>query len=264
MTENDALDSDNFIASTVAEIEDVRQGLDRLSGLVAGGMSMDELLAQVALAAEDAIPEADGVGVTLLRLRQKENRVETRISSADFVAAVDRVQYELVDEGPCITAALERQTVSSGSIGGDRRWPRFGPRVGRLGVHSVLSLPMLLPNGDVVGALNAYAFAKDAFDPRSVSLGQLFAAPAGIAVHNSHVLAEAQAQAAQLQAAMASRAVIDQAIGVLRSRTGASADECFARLRTISQNGNVKLVQVAERVLDEAVRRARARQVPHD
>jgi AmiR/NasT family two-component response regulator len=58
---------------------------------------------------------------------------------------------------------------------------------------------------------------------------------------------------------LVSRAVIDQAIGILRSRSGDSADEAFARLRAISQGENVKLAVVAERVVDEAVRRARAR-----
>jgi AmiR/NasT family two-component response regulator len=67
--------------------------------------------------------------------------------------------------------------------------------------------------------------------------------------------------ATQLQTALSSRAVIDQAIGILRGRTGASVEEAFARLRAISQAENTKLATVAQRILDEAVRRARARHV---
>lgn len=238
---------------------DLQGGLADLAALVAGALSMADLLAQVASSAAQAIPGADGVGVTLLRLDEVQNRVESLGASAAFVSEVDAVQYELVDEGPCITAARERQTVRSGSVGADRRWPRIGPRVARLGVHSVLALPMLLPDRTVVGALNAYARSRNAFDEHAARAGQLFAAPAGVAVHNAHVLAEARTRAAQLQHALDSRAIIDQAIGVLRSRSGATAEEGFARLRAISQDENVKLVLVAERIVQEAVRRARAR-----
>jgi hypothetical protein len=65
---------------------------------------------------------------------------------------IDEIQYVEVDKGLCISAALERRTVRSGSLDGEKLWPWFGPRVGRLGVHSVLSLPLLLPDW-VVGAV---------------------------------------------------------------------------------------------------------------
>jgi GAF domain-containing protein len=179
--------------------------------------------------------------------------------SHPFVAKVDAIQYELLDEGPCITAAAERRPLRTGNVTADPRWPRFGPRAGRLGVHSVLSLPMLMPDGTVVGAINAYSRSRDAFDDHAIEVGQLFAAPAGLAVHNAQVLAQAQTRAAQLQAALGSRAIVDQAIGIIRSRSGATADEAFARLREVSQAENVKLTVVAERMVEEAVRRARAR-----
>jgi len=184
-------------------------------------------------------------------------------ASDPFVVEIDAIQYELLDEGPCITAVLEAVPVRSGSLSGDRRWPHFGPRVGRLGVHSVLSLPLLLPDNRTVGALNAYAHTKNAFDVDATRIGELFAAPAGIAVHNAQVLAVAQQRVTQLQQALVSRAVIDQAIGVLRSRSGDTADEAFARLRAISQGENVKLAVLAERIVEEAVRRARARHTEH-
>ena len=57
-------------------------------------------------------------------------------------------------------AVAEGRTFTSGNLGGEPQWPRFGPRIGRLGVHSALSLPLLLPNR-VVGALNVYAHALE-------------------------------------------------------------------------------------------------------
>ena len=83
--------------------------------------------------------------------------------------------------------------------------------------------------------------------------------PAAVAVHNAQILAQAQALTSQLQAALSSRPVIDQAIGILRGRNGGTSDEAFAKLRAISQADHTKLVEVAQHIVDEAVRRARAR-----
>jgi GAF domain-containing protein len=181
--------------------------------------------------------------------------------SAPFVAEIDDIQHVTLNEGPCITAALERRTVRSGSLGGEKMWPRFGPRVGRLGVHSALSLPLLLP-GRVVGAINVYAHGKNVFDEHAAQLGELFAIPAAVAVYNAQVLAQAMTLTAQLQTALSSRSVIDQAIGLIRGRSGRSAEEAFAQLRTISQTEHRKLAEVAQRIVDDAVRRARARHQP--
>jgi GAF domain-containing protein len=242
----------------LADTADLQAGLAGMAGLVAGSLGLDELMHQVATFAERAIPRADGAGVTLLRLEADGSRVEALAASTDFVREIDRLQYTVVNEGPCITAALERTTVRSGDLGGETRWPRFGPRVGRLGVHSVLSLPLLLPD-QVVGAINVYAHDKDVFDDHAAELGELFAAPAAVAVHNAQLLMQARTLATQLQAALASRPVIDQAVGLLRGRTGASAEEAFARLREISQSENVKVAVVAQRIVNDAVRRAQAR-----
>jgi GAF domain-containing protein len=241
-----------------ADAADLDAGLSDLAALVAGSQGLDELLGRVATSAARAIPGADGAGVTLLRMDRPNNRVEALAASHPFVSEIDDIQYVVLNEGPCITAALERRTVRSGSLGGEKMWPRFGPRVGRLGVHSALSLPLLLP-GQLVGAINVYARGKDVFDDHAAQLGELFAAPAAVAVHNAHVLAQALALTKQLQTALSSRPVIDQAIGLLRGRSGGSAEDAFARLRAISQDGHIKLIDVAQSVVDDAVRRARAR-----
>lgn len=241
-----------------ADEADLRAGIAALAGLVAGSRGLPELLAEVAGFAVRAIPGADGAGVTLLRLDRADNMVAALAASAAFVAEVDDIQYVALREGPSITAALQRRTVRSGSLGGEKMWPRFGPRVGRLGVHSALSLPLLLPDR-VVGAINVYARGKDVFDEHAAELGELFAKPAAVAVHNAQILADALVLTAQLQTALAARPVIDQAIGLIRGRTGRSAEDAFIQLRAISQAEHRKLADVAQRLVDDAVRRARAR-----
>ncbi|MDQ2751225.1 MAG: GAF and ANTAR domain-containing protein [Pseudonocardiales bacterium] len=236
--------------------DDLRDSLAALSRLATGSLDLRDVLTRVAEFAVAAIPGADGAGLTLLEAGQGD----TIVASAAFVAEVDAIQYTL-EEGPCITAAREARTVRSGALGEDAQWPRFGPQVKRLGVHSVLSLPLLIPGGGVVGAMNVYAHPMNSFDDHAVLIGEFFAVPAAIAVQNAQVLAQTKRLANQLQAALTSRAVIDQALGILMSRTGSTAEQAFDRLRDRSQSDNVKLREVAQRVVDEAVRRARARHV---
>ena len=235
------------------EYDDLQDSMTALATLATGSLNLEELLTRVATFAVGAIPGADGAGLTLL----ENDRSNTVVTTAPFVREIDDIQYS-IGQGPCISAAEDGQTVRSGSLGGDRRWPRFGARVARLGVHSVVSLPLITAGG-VVGALNVYAHAKHVFDDRAAELGELFAVPAAITVQNAQVLAQTRRLAHQLQYALESRGVIDRAVGVLMSRTGGTEAEAITRLRTISQHEHRKLVVVAESIVDEAVRRARAR-----
>lgn len=233
--------------------DELAASLSRLSGLLTAHRSLEQTLVRVAELAVSAIPGADGAGLTLL----EQERPQTVISTADFVRTVDDIQYAL-DEGPCVSAVRAGHTFVSGNLGGEPQWPRFGPRVGRLGVHSALSLPLLLPDG-VVGALNVYAHRRDAFDGSAVRLGETFAGPAAVSAANAQLLARAERLAGQLTEALSSRAEIDQALGIVMSRTGGTAAEAFDRLRAQSQSRSMKLADVARELLADAVRRALAR-----
>jgi hypothetical protein len=116
----------------------------------------------------------------------------------------------------------------------------------------------MTPEG-VVGAMNVYAHAKNAFDDRSVSLGELYAIPAAIAVQNAQVLARTQRLVAQLRSALETRGVIDRAVGIMMSRSGGTEQEALERLRALSQHEHRRLAVVARQIVDEAVRRAEAR-----
>lgn len=253
-------DPDPDLASDELEADrhGLENGLRQLAGTVSGALSLTELLSQVAAFATHAIPGVDGACVTLLRAVDGPSRIASWAATSDVVREIDRIQYELLDEGPCLTCMQTGRTVISGSLGRDERWPRFGGRVARLGVHSALSLPLLVEKR-VVGAINTYARERDVFTEHSVRLGEQFAGPAAVAVHNAQLLAAASTRAEQLQSALTSRTIIDQAIGIVRSRSGGTAEEAFDRLRQVSQTENVKLATVAQRLVDEAVRRAQAR-----
>ena len=246
-------------AQLQADELDLNAGLAGLATIVAGACSVDEMLSQVAQFAVQSIPGADGAGVTLIHPGHRDPRIQAWSVTTEFVRVIDTLQYEELHEGPCISCMQSGRPAVSGSLGSDRRWPHFGGRVARMGVHSVLALPLTV--GDqVIGAINSYAHSRDAFAEHAVQLGTaVLRTRGGLGVQRA-AAGQHPATHGATAAGAAHRAVIDQAIGIVRSRSGGTAQEAFERLTRISQKEHIKLAEVAERLVDEAVRRARARQ----
>ena len=254
-----APEPDLSAAQREADEVDLYAGLRGVAGLVGGARGVIDLLRDVAEFAAHAIPGVDGAGVTVIDLSGDAPSVNAWAVTAQFIEDIDKLQYIDVREGPCVTCMQTRRPTVSGSLGSDPRWPHFGGGVARMGVHSALALPMLI--GDqLVGAINTYSRTRDAFGDHAVELGAQFAGPAAVSVRNAQLLDHAQERTEQLQRALGTRAVIDQAIGIIRARSGVGPEVAFDRLVRMSQTDNVKLHVVAERLVDEAVRRARARQ----
>src|ERR1700745_171290 len=241
-----------------ADETELYAGLRGVAAIVAGAQGVMDLLRDVAELPTQAIPGADGAGVALIDPQHGISSVQTWAATGLLFQEIDAVQYDELNEGPCITCMQSRRPIVSGSLGSDSRWPHFGGRVARMRMHSALALPLIVGE-QVLGSINAYAKNRDAFAEHAVRLGSQFAKPAAVSVYNAQLLAKAHERTLRLQRALESRSVIDQAIGIIRSRSGARADEAFARLTHISQTENIKLSAAAARRAEEAVRRARAR-----
>ncbi len=168
-------------AQLAADELDLHAGLTGVAGMVAGAYTVNDMLCQVAQFAVQSIPGADGAGVTVVRPQDVEDngdalRIQAWSVTAEFIREIDVIQYEQLNEGPCITCMQTRRPAVSGSLGSDRRWPHFGGRVARMNVHSVLALPLIV--GDqVIGAINSYAYDRDAFSEHAVQLGGQHRAP---------------------------------------------------------------------------------------
>jgi GAF domain-containing protein len=118
----------------------------------------------------------------------------------------------------------------------------------------MMSLPMAA-EGNLIGALNLYSRQADAFDSESVSIAEIVAAHAGLASQVTAAFFGHRDLAEQMREAMASRAVIEQAKGIIMTRERCSADDAFAYLVQLSQNSNRKLRDVANAVVMELTRR---------
>jgi GAF domain-containing protein len=178
-------------------------------------------------------------GLTLRR-----DRGATTVASSDSRASqVDEIQYGH-DQGPCLHALRTGQVVVVDDLADDDRWGGYQmPALGH-GIRSSLSLP-LCADSAVIGALNIYATTPRAFGTAEQLVARRFADEASRALALAVRLAERSEMSAHLQAALASRAVIDQAIGIVMGQNRCTADEAFEVLRSISQNRNVKLRDIA-------------------
>lgn len=184
--------------------------------------------------------KADHAGFTTV----KYGRFRTVASTSEVPRAVDQIQYEL-DEGPCVDAIEENTTLCSDDVGADYRWPRFGPHAAeRTGIRSMLSHRVFV-EGDILGALNLYAARPRAFGEEQQAMGAVFATHAALAMQ----AVRAQDRARHLTVALESNRRIGTAIGVLMVRHQWPEGEAFDAMRKYSQDNNIRLADVAERVV---------------
>ncbi len=201
--------------------------------------SLDDVLLRVAELAKRSMPGASEVSVTLVRGAD----AHTAAATGPLALTLDEFQYQ-GGEGPCLDASASVSTLSVPDTADEPRWPGWAIRAGEAGARSSLSVGLPVQER-VTGALNIYSVDPAAFDEEAITLAQTFAGYAAVALANAHLYDTTATLAQQMQAAMDSRAVIEQAKGILMARRRCSADEAFALLSKASQDTNRKLRDVA-------------------
>jgi GAF domain-containing protein len=215
------------------------EAFGRLGRIKLADTDLKGVLNEVADLAKRTIPGADEVSVTLIG--KKEAR--TAAYTGRLALNLDELQYA-AGHGPCIDASAKAATMSLPDMTTDSRWPDWAARAAQAGVYSSLSIGLPVYE-QVTGALNVYATQGKAFDDDAVVLGETFAGYAAVALTNAHLYDAQMNLAQQMQAAMRSRAVIEQAKGILMAGRHCTADEAFAILTRLSQDTNRKLRDVA-------------------
>jgi GAF domain-containing protein len=218
--------------------------LSELTGLLLSNESLEAMLSHVAHVAVRAIPACDAAGVTLF----EHDQVTTAAASGQLVRLVDEHQYS-ANEGPCLESLRTGEARRSPSLKADARWPKFTPAAVGEGVVSCLALPLVIGNHGTGGVLNLYSQNRP-FEIADEEIGRRFAVPASVAVANARAYVKAQAVIEQLQEALQSRDVIGQAKGIIQAREGCDPDDAFERLRQVSQHRNIKLRDLAQRVVE--------------
>ena len=217
--------------------------LEELGRLTLRDHSMETLLRAVTELAKTVMPGDTEASVSLLL----DGVPSTAASTGDLAMDCDQKQYE-EDEGPCLHAARSGELTEVADARTETRWTAYARRAAELGALSSLSVP--LPVGPhVSGALNIYARQAGAFDDASRQVAVRFGPYAAASVANMHAYQTAREMADNLEAALSSRAVIDQAKGILMERHKITADQAFQVLATASMRTNTKLRDIAERLV---------------
>jgi GAF domain-containing protein len=224
---------------TQGQYMDPNEAFGELGRVKLDEVDLDAMLDRIAQLAKRTIPRTHEVSVTLLR----GDDAHTAVSTGDLALTLDRWQYEQ-GAGPCLDASAATASLSIPDMSNEPRWPDWAQRALQAGAHSSLSIG--LPVHDkIAGALNVYATETGAFDDDAITLAQTFAGYAAVALANVHLYETQATLAAHMQKAMESRAVIEQAKGIIMGDRRCTADEAFAILRTLSQDTNRKLRDVA-------------------
>ncbi|TFV45433.1 GAF and ANTAR domain-containing protein [Blastococcus sp. TF02A-35] len=206
--------------------------------------SMSSVLEAVVTLVRQSLPGDAEASVTLLR----GGKAVTAAYSGDLARDLDQDQYERGD-GPCLTAATEGHPVEVPDTATEGRWPDYVAVARAQGCRGMMSLPFPV-HEQLSGGLNIYARQDGAIDEAARGFAERFAEYAAVVAGNMLAYEQARDQAVNLQVALESRAVIDQAKGILMERFKLSADQAFQTLARLSMESNTKVRLVAEKVVE--------------
>ncbi|MCW2620871.1 MAG: hypothetical protein JWL64_473 [Frankiales bacterium] len=219
---------------------------EELGRIVLSEHTMESVLQLVADLARKVVPGAAEVSVSLV----SAGVAHTVVHTGALALQLDESQYEK-GYGPCLDAAVGGEFLMISDARSEQRWPAYARSAVDYGSLSSIAVPLPVQH-QVTAALNVYGREPGAFDPASVALSETFAAYAAVGVANMHLYENSRLLAEQLTTAMRSRAVIDQAKGILMAERRIPASEAFDLLVTLSQHSNRKLREVAQALVDNA------------
>jgi GAF domain-containing protein len=202
------------------------------------------MLSRMATLVRSAVPGSDWVSITLGSPLEPQRLGSDSPEAQDFDGRQLRVQ-----EGPCWDAYRTGRTVTSPDVRADDRWPQLRGLAPDAAVRAVLAVPVR-EDGETTGVINVYSARADAFTTGNRRIGELAAAAVAGVLQNVAEREALASLASNLEKALTSRAVIDQAKGMLMARLGVDADEAFARLVALSSRLNVKVRDLARLVVE--------------
>ena len=223
----------------------VQEMLRDLNRVVLAGRPLVDVLTEIVTIAAKGIPGAESSSITLLR----GDEAFTAAHYGEMALAADEMQYDR-GYGPCMDAGRGGVVLRVDDMAVETRWPDYTKSVLDVGVRSSLSVPLPF-QGSSIGALNNYSSQVAAFaTPEALQAGSEVAEAVAVAVVNADMHARVVDQAHNMRLAMESRAVIEQAKGVLMAQRHVDADAAFDLLREASQRYNRKLREIAVGIVE--------------
>jgi GAF domain-containing protein len=200
----------------------------------------------------DRCVEALDVTAAGVMIGTPAGRLQVVASSSDAMRDLELFQLQS-DQGPCVDSYRSGEPVINQDLNANvGRWPRFTPHALAAGFRSTHSLPMRL-RGNTIGALNMFRADHGTLGPEDVLAAQALADVASIAIVQNQATANAQKLNEQLNHALNSRVVIEQAKGKVSEAAHLDMDRAFQRLRNHARNHNIRLTALAQDIATGAV-----------
>ncbi|MFG1660770.1 ANTAR domain-containing protein [Micromonospora chersina] len=215
-----------------------------------GEVGLDDVLQRVAELAKRVLPTPVEVWVTLVR----GGTGRTAASTHDLARGMNERQYAQ-RRHLCLDAVASGDILPVPDLATEDRWPDRTERGLKTGVGSSVSIGLPVQEA-VVGTLNVYARTPHAFDDDTITVLKTFAAYAAVALANAHLYDSTATLAQQMQEAMASRAAIEQAKGIIMAERHCTPTEAFAILTKVSQDSSAKVRDAAQALVDRAARKS--------
>lgn len=184
-----------------------------------------------------------------LLLSDASGALRVMASSSERSDTLDLLQSQN-EEGPCFECFQRGQSILTEDLDSDTdRWPQFAPAALGEGFRSVQAIPMRV-RGATVGALNLFRAEPGPLSAPDIVLAQGMADIAAIALLQERSVREARGVVEQLEGALTSRVVIEQAKGIVAERARIGIDVAFVRMRTYARTRNLRLSDVARQLID--------------
>jgi GAF domain-containing protein len=155
-------------------------------------------------------------------------------------------------QGPCLEAFARGRTVQASAADSLNRWPAFAPQAAEAGFQRMCAVPLRV-RAQVIGVLNLFRGSDEAFTAAEIEIAQAMAQMAAIALIQEQALRQSGALTEQLQTALASRVVIEQAKGMIAEYLATSVDNAFRLLRRYTRDHNRKLTEVATDIINRQI-----------
>lgn len=236
---------DSVSERLVRQLDEVTSALESLTRVLDQEEDLAVILHRLCRQAVQAIPGVTMASVTLLR----DDSPDTAATTDDLAGEVDQAQYR-AGEGPCLESARDGKVVRVSVPDVQQRWPAFAEAATDLGVSSYLSAPLFIDH-EYHGSLNLYGEQSDGFRKLDAALLELYTTAAEAALRNARRYLQSREHVDHLRQALTSRAVIDQAKGILMAARRIPADEAFTLLVERSQHDNIKLRELARKFVVE-------------
>ncbi len=233
--------------SSVDDLE-VASAVARLCRVPVGVEDPQLVVSRLAASVRDAVPSATWASVTVGSPADPERQASDSVAAQQLDGLMDRV-----GEGPALAAHASGDTVVVGDLRADDRFPRLAALAGGGGARSVLGLPVSA-GSHRLGVLTVSAAEPDAFGDRDRRIGELVAATVAAVLEQLAQRQSLRSLTEHLTQALSSRAVIEQAKGIVMAHHGGTPDDAFARLVALSNRHNVKLRDLAALLVEGGAR----------